>query len=217
MSEHPPFEQAPPAAVPPAYAPLPSSTAPQRLRSPLTLKLAGIAWMLAGVVFSLGPVLTAMLLHLQYLAIRRQVFAAAGTAEAVDPTELLNLQQYLEQFEQWERAIQDALGVLLVPLAILYALLAAAMLVVYLVLGWRTMRGANWARITGTVLCALSAPLILTVWLFFLGFEWLPLSALRANSAGIALLALNATGAVLAWLPASNAYVRARRLARVPG
>lgn len=190
---------------------------PQRIRPPLSLRIAGIAWILAGFVFSLGPALVALLLQLQYASLKRQAFRLAGLADTVDPTELLEVEQYLAEFDRIEAIVVDAAGWILIPLLILYACLALASLTCYLVFGIWTVRGANWARITGTVLCGLSTPLVFAVWLFFAGFEWVPLDALRANYAGLALIALHVLGLVLVWLPASNAYVRSRRPVPAPG
>lgn len=56
----------------------------------------------------------------------------------------------------------------------------------------------------------MSSPLVLTVWLVVLGFEWIPLNILRANIAGPVIVLLHAAGIVLAWLPVSNRYVLGR-------
>lgn len=194
----------------------PGAVADVRAPAPWSLRLAGVSWIAAGVVFALGPALVALLLQLQYASLKRQAFRLAGLAGAVDPTELLQVEQYLAEFDRIEALVVDAAGWILVPLLVVYACLALLSLAGYLVFGVWTVRGANWARITGTALCGVSTPVALLVWLLFAGLSWIPLDALWANHAGLVLMALHVLGIVFAWLPASNAYVRARRAARAP-
>ncbi|XPP26109.1 MAG: hypothetical protein ACNYNX_10895 [Leucobacter sp.] len=223
MSSHPPSGQTP-SSRPLQYQALqyqaPSSPAPgaarpaERNRAPWSLRLAGISWITAGVVFALGPALVVLLLQLQYGSLKRQAFRLAGLAGTVDPTDLLEVELYLAEFDRIEALVFDAAGWVLIPLLIVYVCVALLSLAGYLVFGIWTIRGANWARITGTALCGVSTPIAVLLWLLFASLSWIPLNALWANHAGLVLIALHVLGIAFAWLPPSNAYVRERRARR---
>lgn len=185
---------------------------PAARRSPWQLKAAGIAWVFAGVLFALGPFLAAVLLNLQYSSLRSEALRLIGLVDGADRSDLLQIERYITEFERIEAWFFESAGVVFLPLIVGYIAMAAPALVCYLVFGLGTARGANWARITATVLACVSFPLIASVWIFVAAFSWIPLNALWANHIGLALIALHAIGVVFAWLPASNTFVRRRAL-----
>lgn len=205
----------PPQADPPPPNALPAAAPPARAVAPWSLRLAGISWITAGAVFALGPALVLLLLQLQYASLKRQAFRLADLAGTIDPTDLLEVERYLAEFDRIEGIVFDSAGWVIIPLLIIYGCLALVSFIGYLILGIWTVRGANWARITATALCGISTPIAVLVWLLFASLSWIPLNALWANHAGLVLIALHVLGIVFAWIPPSNAYVRARRAARV--
>ena len=185
------------------------------MRSPWQLKLAGWVWIASGLVFALGPALAVVLLEAQYRSLRRQVFGAAGIADRFDSEDLLQIEHYLTEFERFEATVLEASGWVLGILLVVYACFALVSFGSYALLARRTALGDNWARILSTVLACLSTPLIFLVWELFAALSWLPIGALWANHLGLVLIALHTAGVVFSWLPASNAYVRQRRAARL--
>lgn len=191
--------------------PLTQPAAPA-LRPPLSFRIAGSAWIVAGVIVALGPLLVWVLLQAQYASLRREGMRYLGIIDGVDRDDLLQLERYLESFESIERGLFGSLGTLLLPVIIGYAAIALLMLGCYVALGVFTLRGAHWARITGTVLSAVSAPFIVAMWVTVLTISWLPVNALWANHIWLAVLALHTVGVVCAWLPSANRFVRERAL-----
>lgn len=191
----------------PAPTPLPQ-------RSPLTLRLAGWAWAVAGVVFAITPIIAALMLRGQYRSIRRDGTRLATLIERLDQTDSVRVQPYIEMLEQVEQRIVDASWWAFTLALLLYLVFAVLALATYLSLSWATVRGMNGARITATVLAVLGTLIVFQTWQFFAAISWMPVTALSASHAGLAIIALHTAGTVLVWLPTSNAYVRERRLAR---
>lgn len=186
-------------------------------RPPATLRLAAWAWIGGGTLLILTPLAAAALLGLQYRSLRRNAYRLTDLTDWLDRDDALDLAPYIAEFERIETWLMQASAWVLPLLMLCYLLSAIACITIYLLVGRYTRIGSNGARITGTVLAALSAPLILLVWQFFVGFSWLPLDALWANHLGLAAVALHAIGVVLAWLPPSNAFVRDRSPSRFAG
>lgn len=185
--------------------------------APWSLRLAGIVWALAGLVFVLAPALAAFLLRAQYLSVRGQALRAADLAERIDPSDLLRLEPYLDEFARIEQIVLGASGWVVGLTTVVYVVVALVTLCGFIALSVATARGANWARITSTVLAAVALIIAFFVWQTIAVLAWLPITALAANHAGLVLMALLATGIVLAWLPRSNRYVRSRALRRSSG
>ena len=183
-------------------------------RTPWSLKAAGWIWVVSGALFALGPALATLLLQAQYQSLKRQAFRLADFADSFDTDELLQIERTLAEFERVEAAVLDASGWVWAMLLIVYLCAAAISFAAYALLGRRTALGDQWARVTATVLAALSTPLIFLVWQLFAALSWLPVTALWANHLGIVLIVLHTAGVVCSWLPASNAYVRWRSSAR---
>lgn len=198
-------------AGPRSIAP-PSAWAPPR--TPWSLQTAGWIWVVAGALFALGPALTALLLQAQYQSLKRQAFRLADFADSLDTDELLQIERALAEFERVEAAVFEASGWVWAVLLIVYLCAATISFAAYALLARRTALGDQWARVTATVLAALSTPLIFLVWQLFAALSWLPVTALWANHLGLVLIVLHTAGVVCSWLPASNAYVRWRSSAR---
>lgn len=186
---------------------------PTHRASRLPLRLAGWAWATAGVVLVLVPLVATLLLRGQYRALKRDGSRISTLIEHLDRGDFIELEPYVERIEQLEQSVLGASGWAFALALILYLVLAAITLLCYVLLSWATARGMNWARIAGTLLAALGAGMVFQLWQLFAVLDWLPLTALRANHAGLAIVALHVAGCVLAWLPASNDYVRQRRAA----
>lgn len=184
-----------------------------RPRAPWTLRLAGLCWAAAGVVFALVPLLAALMLRSQYLSLRRGAFRAADLADRFSPEELLRLEPYLAEFERFEAVVADASGWTVLPLVLMYAAFALTSLTCYLLLAVATARGVNGARIVATVIAGFGCLAVFALWQTFVAFAWLPVNALNANHAGLVIIALHIAGIVFAYLPRSNAYVRQRSAA----
>lgn len=114
-----------------------------RLRAPWALRLAGIAWLCAGLVTVLSPAIAVLLQHLQYRSLRRSAVGATGLAEALDPTEQLELGDWVLELERWEATIGEVAWPILLPLIVGYALLACLLLAGYVAVSVPTMRGAG--------------------------------------------------------------------------
>lgn len=192
--------------APPAYGP--------RLRPPWSLRLAGLCWGAAGVLFAFTPLVAALMIRSQYLSLHANAGRLAGLIDGLGPDEFVKIEPYLAAFERFEAAIADASGWAILLLLALYACFAAASLALYLLLSIASARGQNWARIISTAIASLAAVAAFLVWQAFAAVSWLPVNALAMNHAGLALIALHIAGIVFAWLPASNSFVRERRAAR---
>lgn len=178
--------------------------------APWSLRIAAWAWGAAGFIFAFGPLLTALLLWLQYSSIRRNAYRIADLAEVVDTTDTIDLAPFIAEFERIEAWALNASGWLVTVVLLLYLVAAAAILAAYLIICRYTGLGANSARVLGTVLALLSSTVAAMVWQVFAAISWLPVDALWANHLGLVLIALHTTGIVLVWIPASNTFVRAQ-------
>ncbi len=183
--------------------------------APWSLRIAAWCWGVAGALLALCPALAGLLLGLQYRALRGHAYRAADATEFFDFDDRIDLAPYLAEFERIEAWVLGLGGWVLALLLFIYLGMAAAGLTAYVLIAKATFRGSNWARILGTVLAGLSAPLVFALWQFFVAFAWLPLDALWANHLGLVALLLHAIGIVLVWLPPSNDFARARAAARI--
>lgn len=184
-------------------------------RPPWSLRLAGICWILAGVVFALTPLVAALLLRSQYVSLRGSAFRVADLTDRFTPEQFVRLEPYLADFERIEAAVGDASGWALLPILLFYLCFAALTLACYLPLGIATARGVTWVRVVATVIAALGSTAVFALWQAFAAFSWLPLKALSANHLGLVLIALHIAGIVFAWLPSANAYARERAASRL--
>jgi len=197
--------------------PMPAGAPPERgrdqgaergQRSPWSLRLASWCWGVAGFVFVLGPGLAVLLLWMQYRALRRSTDRIASLTELFGLQDTVDLEPYLERVDAFEAWFLQTSGWVLVLLLIAYVVAAAAILAAYLLICTYTLRGANAARVLGTVLAGLSTLIAFVVWQAFATVAWLPLDALAVNHLGLLLMGLHVAGIVFAWLPASNRFAR---------
>ncbi|WP_449277643.1 hypothetical protein [Leucobacter sp. GX24907] len=185
-------------------------------RSSWSLKLAAWSWGLSGVLLVLVPVAAVLMLRAQYLGLLRNAERTSDLLDFVNGSGLLDTTDVItaEQLRETLMTIDQAFSVtpvwVVVVLALLYALVAAITLVLYLLIARCTARAQQWARITGTILAVLSALAILQLWAFFAALAWLPINALLTNHVGLVVIGLQIAGIVFVWLPASNRAVRAR-------
>lgn len=199
-------------------SPQPPIRPPERVSS-WSLRLAAWCWGIAGIVSSLVPPATAFLLWWQYRGLQRNTERAGDLLDFVngsgvlDTTDVITAEQLRDALAAVDGALASTPVWVVVVLIVVYALVAGVLLVLYLVIARCTGRAHEWARITGTVLAVISVLGMFQAWSFFAAVAWVPLDALAANHAGLAIMALHIAGIVLVWLPASNLAVRARRQA----
>ncbi len=175
--------------------------------APWSLRLASWIWGLAGIVFACGPALAMLLLWLQYRSLRTQAFRSADIAEFLIPSESFDLAPIIAEAKRIEGGVFSTASWWLFLVLGLSLLAAAAIVAAYLVVCKYTVLGTNTARVFGTFLSAVSSLAVLMIWQTFAVISWLPIDALWANHLGLVVIGLHLAGAVLVWLPSSNAFV----------